>query len=219
MPTFIFGYNSSQVPIFAYRFGYSKNHVLVLGGVHGNETEGVYLSQVLLEHCLKQFSLDLSLTIVPIFNPHGVYNHQRCNDRNVDLNRNLPTKDWNHQTLNPRYPPGPNANSEPENQALVQWIELNQPTLIISLHSWYPLLNTNGNCLSVAQVIQKWTHYKIEESIGYPTPGCLGTFAGLEKNIPTLTYEIERGLSAPSIKSIHLPALIEGLKAWEDGSK
>ncbi|MBY0385631.1 DUF2817 domain-containing protein, partial [bacterium] len=57
--------------------------------------------------------------------------------------------------------------------------------------------------------------YKIEETIGYPTPGSLGTYAGIERNIPTLTYEIERGLSANTIISIHVPAILEGLKVYE----
>ncbi len=56
---------------------------------------------------------------------------------------------------------------------------------------------------------------KIEESIGYPTPGCLGTYCGLERDMPTLTYEIERGLSAKEIVQKHLPAILEGLKVTE----
>ena len=56
------------------------------------------------------------------------------------------------------------------------------------------------------------TGYKIEPDIGYPTPGSLGTYAGLERQIPTLTYEIERELSFDLIIKNHVPAIIEGLK-------
>ena len=34
------------------------------------------------------------------------------------------------------------------------------------------------------------TGYKVEESIGYPTPGSFGTYCGIERNIPTITLEL-----------------------------
>jgi protein MpaA len=77
------------------------------------------------------------------------------------------------------------------------------------------MLNINGDCTREAQVIAQWTKYTIEESIGYPTPGCLGTYCGLERDMPTLTYEIERGLDTQSILSIHVPAIEEALKVTE----
>ena len=60
------------------------------------------------------------------------------------------------------------------------------------------------------------TGYEIVESIGYPTPGCLGTFTGLERAMPTLTYEIERGSNAKQIIDTHVPAILEALKATQD---
>jgi protein MpaA len=97
----------------------------------------------------------------------------------------------------------------------VQFIETEKPKLILSLHSWFPVLNVNGDCMAEAEVLAKWTGYKIDADIGYPTPGCLGTFAGLERNCPTLTYEIERGLAAPEVLRIHRPAVLEALKVTE----
>ncbi|MCB0363092.1 MAG: DUF2817 domain-containing protein, partial [Bdellovibrionales bacterium] len=78
-----------------------------------------------------------------------------------------------------------------------------------------PLLNINGDCMRLAQVISRLTGYEIHDSIGYPTPGCLGTYCGLERNMPTLTYEIERGLSHHQIVQVHVPAILEGLKVLE----
>lgn len=31
----------------------------------------------------------------------------------------------------------------------------------------------------------------LQESIGYPTPGSFGTWAGVEKGIPTITLELD----------------------------
>lgn len=59
------------------------------------------------------------------------------------------------------------------------------------------------------------TGYTIQEDIGYPTPGCLGTYAGLERDIPTLTYEIQRGLGCEEILKVHVPAILEAIKVTE----
>jgi protein MpaA len=77
-------------------------------------------------------------------------------------------------------------------------------------------LNINGNCLPQAQAIAHLTGYKIDADIGYPTPGCLGTYAGIERNWPTLTYEIERGLGIDKILSIHTPAVMKALQLMEE---
>ena len=215
MRSFIFGHTRNGLPITAHQFGSTGPEVLVLGGVHGDESEGVVLAQALLGRFCTDFPYRMRLTLVPMFNLDGVLACQRTNAAGVDLNRNLPTNDWTAEVATPRYNPGPAANSEPENQALVKWIADNQPSFILSLHSWKPLLNVNGNCKEEATVISKLTDYPVEESIGYPTPGCLGTYCGLERDMPTLTYEIERGLDHPSVIKKHLKAVLEGLKVTE----
>lgn len=215
MTTTIFGHSPLGLPILAYRFQNSGPKVLILGGVHGDEIEGVVAAQGLLKSFLQSFPYQLDLTLVPAFNPDGVYHRTRTNSRGVDLNRNLPTKDWSPEIKTPRYHPGPFAGSEPENQALTKFIETEKPQFILSLHSWHPVLNVNGDCLKEAEVLSKLTGYRIDLDIGYPTPGCLGTFAGLERSSPTLTYEIERGLSDDKTLAIHVPAILECLKETE----
>ena len=34
-------------------------------------------------------------------------------------------------------------------------------------------------------------NYPTESSIGYPTPGSFGTWAGVERDIPTITLELD----------------------------
>jgi len=187
---------------------------LVLGGVHGDEVEGIVAAWGLYSEIVSgRFQPKLNLTLVPAFNLDGATLKTRTNGNGVDLNRNLPTNDWNPQAFNDRYPPGPSANSEPENQALTTWLDQTRPFFVLSLHSWKPLLNVNGDCSPEAEVLHARTGYVIEPSIGYPTPGCLGTYAGLERGMPTLTYEIERGLSAKEVLRVHVPAIVEALEA------
>lgn len=211
-----FGTTTLGLPIFAYRWKptSARVKVLLLGGVHGDEPEGVVAAKGVLEKLRLNYDLNLDLTIVPEFNPEGVLLKTRGNSNKVDLNRNLPTKDWTPVAATERYYPGPKALSEKENQHLVEWIDKEKPDVIFSLHSWKPMLNTNGD-LPEAIEIQKHTGYVIEPDIGYPTPGSLGTYAGFEKHIPTLTYEIERDISFDKIISIHVPALLKGLKISE----
>lgn len=215
MNSFVLGATSTGLPILGYRFGSEGPKVLVLGGVHGDEIEGVIAAHGLLEKFSKSFPYRLQLTLVPTFNLDGVLARERRNSRGIDLNRNLPTKDWTNDVAEPRYYPGPSANSEPENQALTEFLDQEKPVFILSLHSWKPMLNINGDCRTIAETISKHTGYIITESIGYPTPGCLGTYAGLERDYATLTYEIERGLAAESVLNIHVPAILEGLKTCE----
>ncbi len=213
--TFHFGYTVQGLSIPAYSFGRQGPEVLIMGGVHGDETEGIIAANGLLQVFSQSFPLRIKVTLIPIFNLDGALKSQRCNARHVDLNRNLPTCDWSPKMDKKRYNPGLHANSEPENQALVDFIENQKPRFIITLHSWKPLLNTNGDCYSVATAIAAHTNDRITDDIGYPTPGSLGVYCGLERQIPTLTYELERGLNAQSVLKKHTPAIIEGLKMLE----
>jgi protein MpaA len=151
---FEFGKTALGHAISAYRGGESAQpHVLILGGVHGDESEGVVCAEGLLAHFRSHAPRGFRLTLVPAFNTDGVARAARLNGRGVDLNRNLPTRDWNPQAFNDRYPPGPFAASEPENQALITFLERDPPSFIISLHSWKPLLNINGDCRPEAEAI------------------------------------------------------------------
>lgn len=216
MEIFKFGETKLGLPIHGFFFKNTINdsqaHALILGGVHGDEPEGVVATRGLLEAFRQKYDIAMNITLVPEFNPEGVLNKTRGNSNLVDLNRNLPTKDWTSVAATVRYNPGPSALSEKENQSLVAWLDKNKVDVIFSMHSWKPMLNTNGN-LPEAEIISKLTGYKIEPDIGYPTPGSLGTYTGLEKKIPTLTYEVERDIQFDQIVKIHVPAIIEGLKA------
>jgi murein peptide amidase A len=208
----IFGKTALGLPIPGYKFGTKGKKILILGGVHGDEPEGVIATMGLLDQFSQDFHLSLQVFLVPTFNLDGVIAQTRMNSNGVDLNRNLPTQDWTPEIQKPRYNPGPHPLSESENKALVEFISNEKPDFILSMHSWNPMLNINGDCMNFAKVISNMTGYKIEHDIGYPTPGSLGTYAGIEKHIPTLTYEVEKGLRPEYILSIHVPAILTALK-------
>src|ERR1700677_4500515 len=147
MESFVFGTSALGMAIPAFKFGKQGPEVLILGGVHGNEVEGTTAAYGLLEKFNTKYDYKITMTLVPAFNLDGVITQTRLNGNGVDLNRNLPTKDWNPKAFDPKYPPGPSPMSEFENQALVQFLEGQKPKFILTLHSWHPLLNVNGDCL------------------------------------------------------------------------
>lgn len=214
----VFGFTALKIPIFSFSFGKKGLKVLIMAGVHGDEPEGIIVAQELLRRFQKEFSYNIQLTLIPVFNWDGVLKFQRTNGNAVDLNRNLPTKDWSSKFPKPRYHPGSKPGSEPENQALTKWLEKNNPSLIITLHSCDPVININGNCFPEAQILSDCTKYKITDDIGYPTPGSLGTYCGLERNIPTITYEVEKNSSVETILSLHPQAIEKALKETEKRS-
>ena len=166
------------------------------------------LTHELLAKYQRSFPYKLQILLIPILNIDGVLARTRQNASRVDLNRNLPTKDWTQDASNSRYWPGPRANSEPENHGLVQIIDEFQPVFIISFHSFERwLINVNGDCQKEAELLSSLTGYPIVADMGYPAPGSLGTYAGQERNIPTITYELKKGERLKTLLPPHVSAV------------
>lgn len=191
----------------------APKYLYLIGGVHGDEVEGVYVLKELFQWLKMEHSLkDLPMIVIPILNIDGYKNQTRVNAHLVDLNRNLPTKDWTNTCKEPRYNPGPSPLSEVENQFLIKLMDKYKPGLILSFHSWKPILNYNGDCQDVAEYIAQYNNYEIASDIGYPTPGSLGTFAVEKYKSPVLTFE------CPELKK-HRESLKEIWQENEDALK
>lgn len=202
-PFEVLGYSAKGYPIFGIEVEKTKpKRFLLIAGVHGNETEGhAFMHGFLQEFVYKKNSLPVYTYILPNLNPDGFFAFERQNGHGVDLNRNMKTKDWQPGIKGDRYYGGPFAESENETKILVQVIENFKPHLIISLHSWKPMININGPAKIFAEAMAKKLPYEITADVGYPTPGSLGTYAGWERNIPTITLEIERGMPLEKVYS------------------
>jgi protein MpaA len=180
----------------------TKKYLYLLAGVHGDEVEGIYVLEQLF-NWLQQEAHELPLVVLPILNLDGHQAQTRTNAHHVDLNRNLPTTSWQLTSAeDPRYYGGPQALSEPENVYLVSLFKKYHPGLIISFHSWKPLLNYNGNCQQVAEFITQYNHYPLEADVGYPTPGSLGEYGPSCWQAPVLTYELPPFTEELSLKDI-----------------
>lgn len=170
------------------------NKVLVIGCMHGDEPQGEYLINEYLED-----NSDTKISFIPCLNPDGVKAQTRVNSNGVDINRNFPTKNWELTEKNNFYG-GNEPASEIETQFLISVIEEFKPELILTLHAPYKVVNYDGNALDIANKISEIIKYPVEASIGYPTPGSFGTWAGIERNIPTITLELDEEIEVKELR-------------------
>lgn len=165
----------------------NTNHsrTLVIGVFHGDEPQGKYL----IEEYIKKHP-QCPLLFIPCLNPDGMKLNRRTNSNGVDLNRNFPTKNWVKSEKDNFYG-GFEPASEIETKFLIDTIDEFKPETIVTLHAPYKVVNYDGPAKELAQTISNIMNYPVEESIGYPTPGSFGTFAGIERNIKTITLELD----------------------------
>ena len=162
----------------------SNKKILVIGVFHGDETQGEYFINSYLK---KNTISNNNVFYIPKLNP----SKKRKNSNNVDLNRNFPTKNWTLGDPKSDYFGGYKPNSEKETQFLVQLINKHDFSAIITIHSPYKVVNYDGPAKNLAEVASRIIGYPTSNDIGYPTPGSFGTYCGVERQIPTLTIEID----------------------------
>lgn len=169
----------------------SERPLLFIGGVHGDEPEGVELAEKFLFWLRKNHSDDFhSWLLIPCLNVDGYSKKERTNGNGVDLNRNFPSVDWSAQAKAPRYFPGTSPGSEPEVKALCELIVERRPQVIFHFHSWEPCVVYTGEAgRPWAEKVAGTSGYEVREDIGYPTPGSLGQYGWLNHQIPVICLE------------------------------
>ncbi|MGZ5279183.1 MAG: DUF2817 domain-containing protein [Pseudobdellovibrionaceae bacterium] len=179
-----------SIELFSSQHG-AERPLLFIGGVHGDEPEGVELAIRFLSWLQKNNNSNLhSWFLIPCLNVDGFSKQERTNGNGVDLNRNFPSRDWSPHIKAPRYNPGPHPTSEPEVKALCRLIAETQPQAIFHFHSWEPCVVYTG------EPGRPWavraagdSGYVVREDIGYPTPGSLGQYGWMECKIPVVCIE------------------------------
>ncbi len=170
--------------------------ILFIGGVHGDEPEGIHLADELLSW-LKGRQQTLTCPdwiVIPCLNPDGYRNQNRVNGNGTDINRNFPTKNWSAKYEQPRYNPGTAPLSEPESKALDQLIRMTRPRLIIHAHSWQPCIIYTGDAgRPLAEALAACSGYPSKSDIGYATPGSLGEYGYSEHGTPVICIEALEG--------------------------
>ncbi len=161
-------------------------------GIHGSEPEGVALLDRLEEVLLSRPDLveGLRVILVKRANPDGLARGTRFNARGVDLNRNFPARNWKRL---PRGRSGRAPLSEPETRALADLFRRWPPALVVTLHAARRSVNWDGPCADLAAKMAAENGYRLESTVGYATPGSLGSWLGKDRDVPVITLELRRG--------------------------
>jgi Zinc carboxypeptidase len=144
----IIGRSVKGHPLEVYQFGTGPTQRMIIAGIHGGyEANTTQLGWALIKHLSSHPELvpgNVTLYILPVFNPDGLAfaedENGRANANGVDLNRNWDA-DWQYtwamegcwqltSVTGGKYP-----GSEPETQALMDFIETHPLDALISYHS------------------------------------------------------------------------------------
>jgi protein MpaA len=190
---------------------------LILAGIHGDEPKSVYVASRLCADLARGNGPGKRATVVvvPIVNPDGYEVRKRRNAGGVDVNRNFPTRDWSRGRRHSRFYGGLAPASEPETQAVVALVESLGPAEIIAIHS----INEHRQCNNfdgpgepLARAMSAYNGYPVTGAIGYSTPGSLGTWAGPERSIATVTLELPSHESPRRCWEANRSALVVGAR-------
>ncbi|MFT5258585.1 MAG: protein MpaA [Saprospiraceae bacterium] len=171
--------------------------VLLLGGTHGDELSSASIVFEWANFLRAEHSGEFIWQVVPIVNLDGLLSDQptRTNANGIDLNRNMPTPDWQNSALKywreqagelPRKFPGYRSGSEPETLWLVDEIARFKPDMIISVHAPHNMIDYDAPSRTNAprRIGQ------IKAGLLGTYPGSLGSYAGEKRGIPVVTIEL-----------------------------
>ncbi len=163
-------------PIVAERSGLAGGRrVLVIGVIHGDEDAGVAIVQELRQRNAPE---GVELWLVEGMNPDGVANQTRQNANQVDLNRNFPYK-WGSlgEPGDGQYA-GIGPASEPETQAMVNFISQLQPDIVLWYHQdLYVISPSTGRDGEIRARYAELTGLPIGEITGGVYTGIAATWA------------------------------------------
>lgn len=208
-------------PIPLYQSSHIHQPILFIGGVHGDEPEGVELACRWLNLLKSKPELKpgCGWALIPCLNVDGFLKATRGNGRGVDLNRNYPSKGWSEVAKSERYNPGPSPGSEPEVQAVVDYISNTKPRLIVHFHSWKPCIIATGKPAEKwGQFIAQHSRYPLKPEIGYPTPGGLSEYGWHDHQIPVICVEAQERSDLKEVWPRFSQGLTEMIKALKEES-
>jgi len=144
----VIGYSVEGRPLNVYTFGSGEQERMIVADIHGgDEWNTLTLANQLIQYLNQVPDVipgNITLYILPTLNPDGEARahdkYGRLNHNGVDLNRNFPVNwlaDWNRGGCWNYLPStgGSGPGSEPETQALIDFISSHKIEALISYHS------------------------------------------------------------------------------------
>jgi protein MpaA len=193
----VLGNSTAGRPVVARRLalGASDTEIaplVVMAGIHGDEPSSVEAVLDLVGGLDLAAAAGGPVWVVPALNPDGLEAGRKNSARDVDLNRNFPASNFTpaHQ---PGYDPGPAPLSEPETALFAALLESVRPRAVVAVHAPFACINYDGPAQAWAEAVAAACGWPARGEIGYPTPGSLGSWLGVDRGLPLLTIELPPG--------------------------
>lgn len=219
-PVEVVGTSVDERDITAYHYGSGDTEVLFIGGIHGGyEWNTVLLSYELMDYLEENPDVvpeNVTVTVIPVLNPDGLFEVVGTTDRftradvptseaatvpgrfnanDVDLNRNFDCEwqssgTWQNRTVSG----GARAFSEPESQAIREYINENEPEAAVVFYSAAGgvfasncLNGVSDETLALTNLYAKASGYRAYESFDFYeiTGDMVNWFA--KQNIPAIS--------------------------------
>ena len=182
---FLIGRSTQSRPLLAERFGTTGPTVLILCAIHGNEASTAIFGDQLRSRLLSGWAdrHGVRILLVQAANPDGLAAGTRENANGVDLNRDFPATNAD----------GPTPPTQPESRCLRRLVDATAPDAILAIHCCEPLFDWDGPARDLARVMSD----AMPDDIRFPVerlgahPGSLGSWAGRDLGIPTVTVEFD----------------------------
>jgi len=194
---YIVGKSVEGRPIMCLVLGQGPDTSFVMAAIHGNETAGIPLVRRLGNELRQNPELLSGRTVVLMSsaNPDGVVRGTRYNAHGVDLNRNFEARN----RVNSKET-GLTALSEPETRTLQQVILKYAPDRIVTLHQPLACIDYDGPAQVLANHMGKYCDLPVKK-VG-ARPGSLGSYAGVTRGIPIITFEMRESDSKLDSQSL-----------------
>ena len=205
------GYSAEGRPIRAWFRGHGSRSVLYMACIHGDEQSGRPLMEELIRQIDRRPALleGRQVVVIPVANPDGYARRTRRNANGVDLNRNFGTANFEPGGDHGRTPA-----SEPETRALCLLMRQREPDVIVTVHSPLTCVDYDGPAQGLAHRMSRRSGLPVKK-LG-SRAGSLGSYAGLERKIPTVTLELATKVPSESSSwSVVGGALLEALAEGE----
>ena len=207
-------------PLEVFRFGLGQRNIVFIGGIHSeDEDNSRTLALAVIDH-FRQHPADVpvgvSVYIIPAMNPDGVALNSHGNARNVDLNRNWLTDDWQPTGVHPPHGEvsgGGYPLSEPETIALFAFLRDMRPLIAIGWHSAAPLVHYNsvGRSEELGEIYAQAAGYQAFDH--WPYYPITGEMIESMKRIGIAAFDVELPDHQNSDIEHNLPAVLAVLQA------
>lgn len=188
------------------QFGNGETPIVILASIHGTEPIGTPLLNQLSTRLFQDSAMTEERTIycVSMVNPDGFVGQTRGNRENIDINRNFPTENFGRGWFH-----GDAPLDSIESEVLMRFLLDIQPARVLSIHQPLNGIDYDGPSKELAEELSMVSGIRIHK-LGSRS-GSLGTFLGVEMNIPVITLEISEkraALSPENLWALYEPFLV-----------